>query len=383
MYKKSLIILCVLLLSLSAVAVGYAEENLSATVTVLDGDKIIFQKEYPKNPEFFCAKSESLSARAKDFGAHYSHQSFCDYIFGSLGSDITQLFDSIQNISSIDCIKFNKKDFTFEYNAQKSAWEIDLEDFFEQLYKNIENQSITLSVKWNETEPKFCENELKNLTQKIGEYQTDYATSISSRKKNIKIASNKISGIVVSNGEVFSFNKVVGKRTKENGFEEAKVILNGEYVVGVGGGVCQVATTLYNALLRAGFSPVSCTRHTLAPSYVPLSFDAMVSEQADLKMRNDTGSAVYIGMSANGEKLKAVVFGKKSTLSYKFESEIIETLIHQDAETDIGSIYKNGYKSRGYKLIYKNGNFVKKVLLREDEYKPYKLKSENKKQNNL
>ncbi len=374
MNKKLFVILLILVCALSAVSVAQGEEDDQlVTLTVLDKGKIIFQEEYKKNPEFFSFAKGKESERAREFGLCFGNQEFCDYIFDSLGMDISVLFGKIDMVTKNDCIIFNNKNFTFSYDVDKSAYQVDKNAFFDELYSKLGEKDITIDIKRKERQPLYSEGELKILTQKIGEYETGYANSIAGRKKNIRLASNKLSGIVIGAGESFSFNSVVGKRTKENGFEDAKVILNGEYVEGIGGGVCQVATTVYNALLVAGFTPISCTRHTLAPSYVPLSFDAMVSEYADLKMRNDTGAPVYIGMSADGEKLKAVVFGKKGAESYRFESEIIETLIHADAESDTTSVYKNGYKSRGYKLVYKNGALVKKILLREDVYKPYKI----------
>ena len=373
MIKKSVIILLCVASVLSICQVGYAEQNRTFDLTVVDQGKIIFQKRYQKNPEFFFATSISIEQRAKAYGSHFGNVEFCDYIFGSLGSDVADLFHKIQDIQPSDCIVFDKKDFSFVYDIQKSTWKIDRSSFFDALYSNMSEQSVTITLKREKREPLYTEVDLERLTEKIGEYQTDYTNSVQNRKKNIKVAAGRLSGIVVGVGETFSFNKIVGKRRKENGFYDATVIQSGEYTQGVGGGVCQVATTLYNALLFAGFEQISCAHHSLAPSYVPLSFDAMVSEWVDLKMRNTTGAPVYIGMSANGQKLKAVVFGKKGEESYRFESEIVETLVHKDAEKDIESVYKNGYKSRGYKLIYKNGKLIKKVLIRQDEYKPYKV----------
>ena len=375
MFKKCLIFLIIFAFCLVGVQTGFAEEQSDCVlITVLDGNQIVFQNKYTKNPKFFDNAKGKEYFLAKAFGENFGDKEFCDYALGGFGLEITDFLNKTDSVSPNDCISFNKKDFSFSYRADKSSWEVDRKVFFDELYSKLSCEHLIIKLEKRKREPLYFESELKEYTQKIGEYQTEYANSTSSRKKNIYLASNKISGIMIKSGEIFSFNNVVGKRTVENGFQVAKVILNGEYVEGVGGGVCQVATTLYNGLLRAGFSPVSCARHTLAPSYVPLSFDAMVSEQVDLKMRNDTGAPVYIGMIADGKKLKAVIFGKSGAESYRFESEIVETLIHENAETDTESSYKNGYKSKGYKLVYKNGVLVKKILLRTDFYKPYKVK---------
>ena len=112
------------------------------------------------------------------------------------------------------------------------------------------------------------------------------------------------------NGE-FSFNYTIGERTERRGYKKAKIIVGGEFVDGVGGGVCQVSTTLYNAVLLAGLKVVECHPHSLPVSYVEPSFDAMVnSGWADLKFINDTHNPVIIRARADGAKLTIQIFGE-------------------------------------------------------------------------
>lgn len=106
----------------------------------------------------------------------------------------------------------------------------------------------------------------------------------------------------IANGEEFSFNAAVGERTEERGYSTAKVIENGKFVEGVGGGVCQVSSTVYNCALLSGLTVTERHRHSLAVSYVEPSFDAMVSySYADLRFYNDTGKSVFIVADADGE----------------------------------------------------------------------------------
>ena len=114
--------------------------------------------------------------------------------------------------------------------------------------------------------------------QLISSFNTDYSTSKEERAHNVALASSNFCWIVVKKGETLSFNTVVGLRSEERGYKNAKVIVNGEYTQGVGGGVCQVSTTLYNSWIRAGMTAKSVQSHSLPSSYCGLSQDATVSE---------------------------------------------------------------------------------------------------------
>ena len=122
----------------------------------------------------------------------------------------------------------------------------------------------------------------------MGEYSTSYASSSAARKHNIELAASAVNGAVIGVGEEFSFNVTVGVRSRRRGYLPAPVIVSGKYTTGVGGGVCQVSTTLYNAVLRSGLEVVSVSRHSIPVSYVPRSMDAMVSGATDFRFKNNT-----------------------------------------------------------------------------------------------
>ena len=120
-----------------------------------------------------------------------------------------------------------------------------------------------------------------------GKFETDFSKSTADRKSNITLALSKFNGMIVEPQQEVSFNNITGPRTAENGYKSAKIIVGGKYVTGMGGGVCQASTTLYNALIRSDIEILQVCHHTLPASYVPLSFDAMVSEgYADLVFKN-------------------------------------------------------------------------------------------------
>ena len=229
--------------------------------------------------------------------------------------------------------------------------------------------------------PTVTLSDVKKYTYKMAEFSTEYKFSSESRKHNISVAVNRINGTVIKSGEEFSFNKVVGERTEKNGFKVATVIENGEYLDGVGGGVCQVSTTIYNCALLSGLKVKERYPHSILPSYVEPSFDAMVSGNAfDLKFVNLTSGNVYIKAVANGEKISFVFYGEKPIATYQRVSKSVEIIpapsveIVEDSEMNAGDsewvkLSKNGLKSEGYlKVLYADGR-EESVKLHTDNYK--------------
>jgi len=228
----------------------------------------------------------------------------------------------------------------------------------------------------------FYDLQPSKLTQRSSFYTT-YSASIPERKHNIKLASNSIDKTFVDVGGEFSFNLVVGARTEKRGYKKSKIIINGEFADGIGGGVCQVSTTLYNAVLLAGLEIVEYHPHSLPVSYVAPSFDAMVnSSYADLKFRNNTKNPVIIRAYADNNKLKIVVFGQKMFERYERESVLLQTIpVLDDVIVDEDNQYpdvfkgekkqvkfgKEGYVSQGYLIKVLNGKRIKKKI-RQDKY---------------
>ena len=194
---------------------------------------------------------------------------------------------------------------------------------------------------------------------------------------------------MIDEGEVFSFNQITGKRSLESGYKEAKIISGGTFVLGTGGGVCQVSTTLYNACLLAGLEIVESTTHSLPVSYVEPSFDAMVSfGSADLKIRNNSGGKSIITTSSENDVCKIKIFGLKNKYKITRQSEKISIIPAENDMVDndykkygnynleVGeekriSYPKDGFVSRGYLNFYdENGNLVQRKKIRENKYNP-------------
>jgi len=170
---------------------------------------------------------------------------------------------------------------------------------------------------------------------------TTYFECNPNREHNIELALEKFNGLVIQNGQTVSFNKTVGPRSASRGFREAKIILDGEFVPGIGGGVCQASTTLFNAVMLAGLTIDKSHNHSLAISYVPIGRDAMVSSGADLVFTNDTGGAVYIetGLKHASEgrtgSCYVRIYGDKTKVKFKPRVEVAESEDSTQARTYI------------------------------------------------
>ncbi len=222
---------------------------------------------------------------------------------------------------------------------------------------------------------------------KKSEFTTNYVKSSAERKHNIRLSSKTLNGTLVDVGAEFSFNDTVGKRTTDRGYKTAKIIFNGEFVDGIGGGVCQVSTTLYNAILLAGLTPTECHAHSLPVSYVEPSFDAMVnSNTSDLKFINTTKNPIIIFSTATDSEITVSVYGEANVGEYVRISQVTDVLPPPEAkivydenneypdlacgERTVKVYGKGGVKSIGTVCHVLNGKIISKNFVRKDFYKP-------------
>ena len=211
---------------------------------------------------------------------------------------------------------------------------------------------------------------------RIGGYTTYYSAKDAGRCANIAIAAALVDGITLQPYGEFSFNATVGRRTEEAGFQQAKIIANGEYVLGVGGGVCQVSTTLYNAALKAGLTVTEFHAHSLQVGYVQPSRDAMVSSHCDLKLFNPKSSAVYLSAKTFDGGIKVSFYGKDDGDRYEIISKTLAALpppqpiVKTGEKEEILREEKWGVQSEAYIERYKGGVLLSRKRLRKDEYRP-------------
>lgn len=193
----------------------------------------------------------------------------------------------------------------------------------------------------------------------LSEFSTKYAASNKNRTTNLILASKKINGTVLMPGETFSYNKVVGERTIAAGYKEAPIYVSGRVEDGLGGGICQITTTLYNAVLYANLDIVERSNHQFVPSYAGPSRDATVVYGAiDFKFKNNRDYPIKITCSVSGGIANFKIWGLKSDNDYE-----VQITSRTTGKTST-AIY-----SEAYKILKKNGAVVSITLLSKDTYK--------------
>ncbi|ADL04294.1 VanW family protein [Lacrimispora saccharolytica] len=206
---------------------------------------------------------------------------------------------------------FDKNTGTFVYSGEKNGVVIDQEKLAADIMSQIKakDYQAVIQASGKEVAPKITEAQAKEMYKVIGTYTTT-TTANSDRNKNIELASGALNGLIIQPGEEFSFNKATGERSPAKGYRPAGAYLNGELIEEPGGGVCQVSSTLYNAVVFAGLSTTERHAHSYEPSYVTPGEDAMVSYGGpDMKFVNNSSTAVAIRTSFANRKLKISIVG--------------------------------------------------------------------------
>ncbi len=220
------------------------------------------------------------------------------------------------------------------------------------------------------------------------------ATGAAGRYENVRIGTEKFNHLIIKANETVSFNKVTGKREDpKNGYYPAPELAYGQYKDGLGGGICQVSSTLYNAVVNAGLQVVTRSQHSLASSYVPMGLDATVQDnRLDFVFKNNTGADIYIETSYYKEKgynhTRFTIYGRPDPngYTYKLESQVVETLpipeptykpdeemtyvVYDDEEPYLATKGSEGYVVDVY-LVTMDGSGleVSRVLDHTDTYK--------------
>jgi vancomycin resistance protein YoaR len=224
-----------------------------------------------------------------------------------------------------------------------------------------------------------------SITSQITEVVSSFTTKFPVRKKdrntNIRIASGKINGLVLLPGQRFSFNNVVGRRTIQDGFKEAPVFKNGKHDMGVGGGICQVSSTLYNAALFSDLKVVERHNHSMPVAYLPVGRDATVDYGTlDLAFENNTPGPIAISSDYEAGNLTFRILGKKNpSMAVKIESSDSDswdapTKTVSDPRLPFGTkkvVEKGsrGHSIRTFRVVYKDGVEVAREPLGRSYYR--------------
>ncbi len=283
---------------------------------------------------------------------------------------------------------FDEESNTFVMEGAENGFRVDEDTLLERLLEAITEKAYDEEVEVvGETISAESATDLESY-QIISTYTTT-TTDNSVRNKNIQIACEALNGTIVYPGEEFSFNDTVGERTVDKGYGEAAAYNNGEVVQEVGGGVCQVSSTLYNAVLRAGLKTTRRQSHTFRPTYVTAGFDATISWggpdycfanlPANTEYSNSESYAIGIFASYSDRTVTVSIYGRpvlKDGYTYELESEkikdieIVRKLIEPDSDQEptTGTM---GSQWETYLVVKKDGVEVERTLDHNTYYSGY------------
>lgn len=246
--------------------------------------------------------------------------------------------------------------------------------------------------------------DLAEIKDVLGIYTTYFSTGAVGRTHNIHLAASAIDGMIMKPNDVFSFNDVVGYRSAERGYQEAPVIVGGKMEPGLGGGICQVSTTMYNAVLLANLGVVERESHFFPATYVPIGLDATVNYGTiDFRFRNTRQSDIYLWLQVVGNQITVAVLGnaeKEPVPNIGYYSEIEEVIPMEIEKKEDPTVEEGkevvkaegneGYVSATYrvengeyKLAYRDRYPATKRVIHVAPKKPEPLKPVEKKADNV
>jgi vancomycin resistance protein YoaR len=269
--------------------------------------------------------SKKLVKKIKRMG--FSNETAVTYALKGLDEKIDKISAEIEEEPV--CAKAVFTASNFNILPSHFGLKVNKDKLYSDIYSSLSNKFSPITIETQKVTPEFVEEDIKRATKQQSVFSTTYSSSSYGRKNNINLATSALNNTEILPNKTFSFNDIVGRRSLENGYKPANIIKDGSFVKGVGGGICQVSTTLYNALLHANITVTEAHKHSLPVSYVKPGLDAMVSwGGADLKFTNETNLPIYISSFSNNEKITFKIYGNTNpdNLVLKTRSEIIKTI---------------------------------------------------------
>lgn len=288
---------------------------------------------------------------------NYSLNFTCDYQFiKAFVSNIEKEMNKEPINSNIKMVAEGGKKIEDDIEGYKIETE-KLDKYIEDIVKNGANEDVYIVAPVEKIEAEITQTKLSLINTCISSFSTSFESSSFMRANNIEICVKALNAKLLMPGETFSFNEVVGERTKERGYMEAPVIIDNKVESGIGGGICQVSSTLYNAILKAGIEDIDRTHHSLPSSYVGLGLDATVDwGNIDFKFINTLGYPLYIEGHTQDKKLYINIFSNSNLSKKKY---IIENNIIEE---------NNVYKVKVIRKTYESGRLINSEFISNDEY---------------
>ena len=305
---------------------------------------------------------------------------------------------AINDILTNQCAKYDQKAVNvslkrendeFQIVEGRTGYSLDVETSIDLIYDYLIDDwdrqpcQIVLDVKVEE--PKGSVEELSQVTDVMGTFTTSFSTSTRDRSANVENGCRLINGVTLYPGEEFSTYEMVAPFTEANGYYMAGSYVNGKVVDSLGGGICQVSTTLYNAVLLSELEVTERHNHSMIVTYVDPSADAAIAESSgkDFRFVNNYEYPIYIEGYTKDRRITFTIYGKETRdpgHEVRYESEVLEVIrptadtLYADASQPIGYVAVAesahiGYKARLWKIVLENGVQVSRTEVNSSSYK--------------
>jgi vancomycin resistance protein YoaR len=252
----------------------------------------------------------------------------------------------------------------YSFTVEETGVDFDINEVLNTIHAVGTDEEYKFDLIYTKPEITVSDFGMDAFPDLLATYSTKYFNN-PDRTTNLRIASGKMNGKVIMPGETFSFNSVVGPRTTSRGYKSAAIYSDGTVVDGVGGGICQVVTTLYNAAISANMEITDRRNHSFLPTYAKPGFDAtVVYGSQDFKFKNTRNYPVRIVSSVENGYCTVSIYGLKTDNEYdiSIETNIIKTM---PKKTSSGS---TGYVVDSYRVVRQNGEVISKEKISRDTY---------------
>lgn len=395
-------VIFILLAVSSSISGVYASENANRIEFLYNNNVFVYNLDKNKktNTQFdinyelnkynrFGSEADRINLLKHMLAVGFEEKIAVQYLFPNLNKTVEKIKKNVQIAPKNASLSINSNSANvFNIKNEVIGVVVDEVELYSQICeKFITGKALTINLPIKKIKPEVLTADFKKFANLRSDFSTNFASSNADRKHNIKNALNALNKVEILPNKVFSFNQTVGRRTVENGYRQAKIIVNDEFVDGLGGGVCQVSTTLYNSALLAGLEILEANKHSKQVGYVKYGFDAMVNfGSSDLKFRNNTSEKLTIITNYTPTSARIRIYGEEMQESYKLTNEIVSTTEPvEEVKYDTNLEYLNkvqyedeffylkratkGMEIKSYREKYVNGKAVEKELLRFDKYK--------------
>lgn len=345
----------------------YIEEN-ELIITKGKSGKVLNEQKFTQDVQTILNR---LNSEEKTINIETEYKALCDI-------DVQAIYNKVHK---------EPKDAYYEknpfkvYNDTKGV-DFDLEYAKKLIKNNPKKTEYKIALKYKKAKVTLKDLNVNIFRDLLGNFSTKYDDRNENRANNLKLAASKIDGVILSPGEEFSYNTIVGKRSISAGYKEAKIYAGGKIIDGLGGGICQLSSTLYNAVVFANLNVTERHNHQFITSYVQPGRDATVAYGSkDLKFVNNRKYPIKIKVKVDSGVAKVQIYGIKeenecnisfdvetvSTTEYETKYEKDESL--KEGEEKIKQAGANGVVVKVYKVIKQNGRYIARDFISQDTYK--------------